>query len=124
MLFSTELRDMLGLRGHLANTSEEESKSYFSKPDLFLNYRCVYLHCDFISPNTCVQNTVHPIIASCVINYENDDTTTVTFNAPVYMDINVHRLESLNMMIMDEQLRVLMSDEGAAHCKLHIRKRE
>ncbi len=116
--FSKELGAMLGFSGSLK--SESEKVIFRGKPDLYRNFRRVFIQCNITSPSHCIRGSNKAIISSFPIDTTVEMCTEKT-NPPNYYRINVNRIEMLELSLLDELAREMTSNEGTAYCLVHIR---
>ncbi len=133
IVMSPDMKALFGLSQYTrirATATATREQKFHGVCNPYRDFRRIYLMSDIILPQGYIQGTLLPILGSFPIAATNgggNDIATAHFSAPPYYIINTAgQLETIRVMMMDEQLQKLKSilpEPGSAYCLAHIRLR-
>ncbi len=130
IIMSPSMKALFGLsqytRIRAAASGREQKFQGLCNP--YRDFRRVYLMSDIVQPNGFIHGTLLPIVGSFALDSgAGGDVITAHLGNPVYHMINTaSQLETIQVMMADEQLRKMTSslpEPGSAYCLAHIRRR-
>lgn len=81
----------------------------------------LYVCCDIVQ-DSYVRNTSLPVLRNIEISGRYNRIKTETFTNPVYTRIKVHTLDSIRIVLKDENLNPIIFESNDFHCLLHFKK--
>ncbi len=120
IVMSQELKSILGLNNYVKMKAGQTEKKFKGLCDLQRNFHRIFLTSNDIIPSTYIQDTMLKIMSSFPVNYDVTNSTAFYY-APIYFKLNLNHLETVQILMLNEQMRQMTSSEGCAYCLVHIR---
>ncbi len=120
VFISNDLKSLLGLTHYEKIKTGRVEKKFQGLCDLQRNFRRIFLQSNDIIPLAHIHDTTLKVMTSFPVNYESQ-MTTAYFNTPVYFKLNTNQLETVQIIMLNEQIKQMRSSKGSAYCLVHIR---